>query len=85
MAALVDRDDATSFVVKTAGVDEGVVVGMIQSRQVTVEEIGEGGGEFVRMLLFVRLRSTGEFRSRRDVPFRSRHDTFQFGIQSSIG
>ena len=85
MAALVDRDDATSFVVKTAGVDEGVVVGMIQSRQVTVEEIGEGGGEFVRMLLFVRLRSTGEFRSRRDVPFRSRHDTFRFGIQSSIG
>jgi hypothetical protein len=62
--------------VKAAGVDEGVVAGVVQSRQVSVEEIGESGGEFVRMLLFVGLGSSDEFRSR--------HNTFQFGIQSSV-
>ena len=77
LATLVDRDDAMSFVVKAAGVDEGVVASVVQSRQVSLEEVGESGGEFVRMLLFVGLRSSDEFRSR--------HDTFQFGIKSSIG
>ena len=85
LAVLVDRDDAMSFMVKATGLDEGVVAGVVQSRQVSVEEIGESGGEFVRMLLFVGLRSSDEFRSRREVPFRSRHVTFQFGIPSSIG
>ena len=65
MAVLVDRDDAMTFMVKAAGVDEGVVAGVVQSRQVSVEEIGESGGEFVRMLLFVGLGSSDEFRSRR--------------------
>jgi hypothetical protein len=69
LATLVDRDDATSFVVKTAGVDEGVVAGVVQSRQVSVEEVCESGGEFVRMLLFVCVGAADEFRSRRDAPF----------------
>ena len=55
MAVLVDRDDAMTFMVKAAGVDEGMVAGVVQSRQVSVEEVSESSGEFVRMLLFVGL------------------------------
>jgi hypothetical protein len=55
--------------VKAAGVDEGVVASVVQSRQVSVEEVCESGGEFVRMLLFVCVGAADEFRSRRDAPF----------------
>ena len=85
LAALIDGDDATAFVVKAAGVDEAMAAGLVQARKVSVEEVGEGGGEFVRMLLLVGLRGADEFRCRHDVPLKRGHDTFQFGIQSSVG
>ena len=69
MAALVDGDDSVAFMVKAASVDEGVVASVVQSRQVSVEEVCEGGGEFIRMLLFICVGAADEFRSRRDAPF----------------
>ena len=64
MAVLVDRDDAVSFVMKAAGVDKAMTASVVQSRQVAMEEVGESGGEFVRVLLFVSMRGADEFRSR---------------------
>ena len=85
LAALVDGDDALSLVVKASGLDEAMTSGVVQSGEVALEEIGKGCGEFVRVLLFVGLRAADELRRRKDAPFRGGHDTFQFGIQSSVG
>ena len=44
MAALVEGDDPVAFMVKAAGVDEAMAAGVVQAREVAVEEVGEGGG-----------------------------------------
>jgi hypothetical protein len=49
---------------KAAGVDKAMTASVVQSRQVAMEEVGESGGEFVRVLLFVSMRGADEFRSR---------------------
>ena len=85
LAALIDGDDAAAFVVKAAGMDDAMAASLVQARKVSVEEVGEGGGEFVRMLLFVSVGGADEFRCRHDVPFKRGHNTFQYGIPSSIG
>jgi hypothetical protein len=85
MSALVDGDDPMPFMVKAADLDEARVVGVVQAGEVTVLEVGEGRGEFVRGLLLIGSHGAPEFRRRHDVPFKGRHDTFQFGIQSSLG
>jgi hypothetical protein len=70
LAALVEGDDALAFVVKASGLDEAMTSGMVKSGEVALEEVGEGCGEFVRVLLLVGLRATDEFSRRRDAPFR---------------
>jgi hypothetical protein len=85
LAALIDGDDALSFVVKASGLDEAMTSGMVKSGEVALEEVGKGCGEFVRVLLLVGLRAADELRRRRDALFRGGHDAFQFGMQSSVG
>lgn len=42
LAALIDGDDALSFVVKASGLDEAMTSGMVQSGEVALEEVGKG-------------------------------------------
>ena len=58
----IDDDEA-------AGVSAYRRVGAELGEAESVEEVGEGGGEFIRMLLFVCVGTADEFRSRRDAPF----------------
>jgi hypothetical protein len=85
LAMLVYGDDAAAFMMQATGMDEAGVAGVVQTGKVAFLEVGEGCGELVGVLLLVGLGGTDEFRRRPEVPFREGHDTFQFGIQSSLG
>jgi hypothetical protein len=82
---LFDGDDAAAFMMQATGMDETGVAGVVQTGKVAFLEVGEGRGERVGVFLFVGLGGADEFRRRTEVPFREGHDTFQFGIQSSLG